>query len=60
VDWVHLGQERDNWEGLVNAVMNVGFHKMRRTSWLAKSNSYIWLVNDSYAYWLANATEFYS
>jgi len=40
VDWIYLGQGRDKWEGLVNAVMNLGFHKMRRTSWLAESNSY--------------------
>jgi len=35
MDWINLGQKRDKWEGLVNAVINLGFNKMRRTSWLA-------------------------
>jgi hypothetical protein len=28
VDWIDLAQERDRWRGLVNTVMNLGFHKI--------------------------------
>jgi hypothetical protein len=27
VDWIHLGQDRDQWQALVKTVMNFGFHK---------------------------------
>jgi hypothetical protein len=27
VDWVHLTQRRDQWQALLNTVMNFGFHK---------------------------------
>jgi hypothetical protein len=23
VDWIHLAQERDHWQGLMNTVMNI-------------------------------------
>jgi hypothetical protein len=23
MDWIHLGQDRDQWKGLVNMVMNI-------------------------------------
>jgi len=29
MDWIDLAQNRDRWRALVNAVMKVGFHKMR-------------------------------
>jgi len=27
VDWIHLAQNRDQWQGPVIMVMNFGFHK---------------------------------
>jgi hypothetical protein len=32
MDWIELGQGRDRWQTLVNAVINFGFHKMRGLS----------------------------
>jgi hypothetical protein len=29
VDWMHMVQDKDQWQALVNTVMNLGFHKMR-------------------------------
>ena len=29
MDWTDLAQDRYRWKGLVNAVMDFGFHKMR-------------------------------
>jgi len=29
MDWIDLAQDRDRWRRLVNAAMNVRFHKMR-------------------------------
>jgi len=39
VDWVYLSQDRDRWRELVNAVMNLRFHKMRGISSLAQDLS---------------------
>jgi hypothetical protein len=32
VNWIHLVQERDQWQVLVNTVMNLRFHKRRGIS----------------------------
>jgi hypothetical protein len=26
MDWSHLAQDREQWRGVVNTVMNLGFH----------------------------------
>jgi len=36
MDWIALAQDGDIWHSLVNAVMNIGFHKKRGISCLAE------------------------
>jgi hypothetical protein len=32
VDWMHLDQEKDQWQALVNTVKSFGFHKRQGIS----------------------------
>ena len=32
MDWIDLAQDRDRWQALVKAVMNLWFHKMQKIS----------------------------
>ena len=36
MDWINLVQDRDRLQAVVNAVRNLGFHKMRGISCLAE------------------------
>jgi len=48
MDWIELHQDGDRWRALVNAIMTLGFHKMRGNSWLAEhrqaSQEGLWAV----------------
>jgi hypothetical protein len=35
IDWIDLAQDRDQWGSLVNKVMNLQFHKMLGSFWVA-------------------------
>jgi hypothetical protein len=35
MDWIDRAHDRDQWRALVNTVMNLGFHKMLGSSWVA-------------------------
>ena len=37
MDWIDLAQDSDRWRTLVNAVMNLGVHKMLGISCLAEN-----------------------
>ena len=37
MEWIYLAQDTDKRRGLVNAVMYLGFHKMRGISWPAEN-----------------------
>jgi len=30
-DWIYLGLDRVKWQAFMSIVMNLGFHKIRRT-----------------------------
>jgi 4-hydroxyphenylpyruvate dioxygenase-like putative hemolysin len=32
VDFMHLAQDRNQWQALVNTIMNLGFHKRWKIS----------------------------
>jgi hypothetical protein len=34
--WIDMAKDTDRWRALVNAVMNIGFHKMRGISCVAE------------------------
>ena len=36
IDWIGLVQIRDMWRALLNAVMNLRFHEIRKISWMAE------------------------
>jgi hypothetical protein len=36
VDWIHLAQDRAQWQALVKIVMNFGFHKIWKMPLLAE------------------------
>ena len=36
VDWIDLTSDTDGWLTVLHSVMNTGFHKMQRISWLPK------------------------
>jgi hypothetical protein len=36
VGWIHLTQDNDQWGAVVNAVVNLWFHKMREDSGLCE------------------------
>jgi hypothetical protein len=35
MDWIDLAENTYPWRAVVNAVMNLGFHKIRGISWLS-------------------------
>jgi hypothetical protein len=35
MDWIDRSHDRDQWSALMNIVMNLGFHKMLGSSWVA-------------------------
>jgi len=37
MDWIDLAQDRDRWQALMDAVMNLGFLKMRVICCLAEN-----------------------
>jgi hypothetical protein len=32
MDWIEMAQDRDRWQALLNAIMNLWFHKLRAIS----------------------------
>jgi hypothetical protein len=38
VHWIHLDQDIDKLQALTETVLNLGFHKVHRISWLEKDS----------------------
>lgn len=34
--WIAITQDRDKWQAVVDAMVELGFHQMQRNSWLAE------------------------
>ena len=48
MDWIDLGQDREKWRAVINAVMTLVCQQMRGISWLGEGS----LVFQEILYWL--------